>query len=39
MSASLLELKSALQVVVNRIHPGWVPSVFSSMRSDPGGEE
>ncbi|KAG2783292.1 hypothetical protein PC129_g8939 [Phytophthora cactorum] len=39
MSASLQELKSALQVVVNMIHPGWVPTVFSFMRSDPGGEE
>ncbi|KAF1783566.1 hypothetical protein GQ600_23105 [Phytophthora cactorum] len=25
-------------LVVNMIHPGWVPTVFSFMRSDPGGE-
>ncbi|KAG3056738.1 hypothetical protein PC121_g15180 [Phytophthora cactorum] len=39
MSASLQELKSALPIVVNMIHPGWVPTVFSFMRSDPGGED
>ncbi|GMF53524.1 unnamed protein product [Phytophthora fragariaefolia] len=39
MSPALLELAKALKVVIAMIHPGWVPGVFSFMRSKPGGME
>jgi hypothetical protein len=39
MSASMVELKRALEVVIEMIHPGWTPGVFSFMRSKPGGIE
>ncbi|KAG3164653.1 hypothetical protein PI124_g11555 [Phytophthora idaei] len=39
MSSALQELEKALKVVIAMIHPGWMPGVFSFMRSKPGGTE
>ncbi|KAG3195448.1 hypothetical protein PC128_g8478 [Phytophthora cactorum] len=39
MSSALQELEKALKVIIAMIHPGWMPGVFSFMRSKPGVTE